>query len=189
MGCHIQILTIYNCTYICTGTHYTGTYSMYASRRFEVHAPYLQLAGLLRCLCVLCVFCVKQTWAPQYMVSICMRCFVLCPMYNVHTKGLHSDLWPLRSTFIKCTFNYSQIHSSLLGDKVDYGIGLSYRPAILCSLTGRYDSQMLLSTLSPQAGAPKCQHEMFPFVSVVCSTISICCSFVYIINYTLSVLL
>jgi hypothetical protein len=31
----------------------------------------------------------------------------------------------------------SQIHSLLLGDKVDYGIGLSYRPASLCSLTGR----------------------------------------------------
>jgi hypothetical protein len=28
------------------------------------------------------------------------------------------------------------------GDKVDYGIGLSYRPASLCSLTGRYDMSM-----------------------------------------------
>jgi hypothetical protein len=53
----------------------------------------------------------------------------------------------------------SQIHCPLLGDKVDYGIGLSFRPAILCSLTGRYDNQMTLSTLSPQAGAPKCQHD------------------------------
>jgi hypothetical protein len=31
-----------------------------------------------------------------------------------------------------------QIHSSLLGDKADYVIRLSYRPASLCSLTGRY---------------------------------------------------
>jgi hypothetical protein len=31
----------------------------------------------------------------------------------------------------------SQIHSPLLGDKVDYGIRLSYRPASLCSLTSQ----------------------------------------------------
>jgi hypothetical protein len=36
----------------------------------------------------------------------------------------------------------SQIHSPLLGAKADYGIGLSYRPASLCSLTGRYDNPM-----------------------------------------------
>ncbi len=31
----------------------------------------------------------------------------------------------------------SQIHSRLLGDKVDSGIGLSYWPASLCKLTDR----------------------------------------------------
>jgi Pyruvate/2-oxoacid:ferredoxin oxidoreductase delta subunit len=35
----------------------------------------------------------------------------------------------------------SQIHSPLLGDKVDYGMGLSYRPASLCCLTGRYEER------------------------------------------------
>jgi hypothetical protein len=40
----------------------------------------------------------------------------------------------------------SGIHSPSPGDQVDSGIGLSYRPASLCSLAGRYDNQ-------PYAGA------------------------------------
>jgi hypothetical protein len=32
------------------------------------------------------------------------------------------------------------ILSPLLGDKVDHGIGLLYRPASLCSLKSRYDT-------------------------------------------------
>jgi hypothetical protein len=35
-----------------------------------------------------------------------------------------------------------QIHGPLLGDKVDYGIGMSYRPVSQCSLTGRYDKSI-----------------------------------------------
>jgi hypothetical protein len=35
------------------------------------------------------------------------------------------------------------------GDKVDYGIGLSYRPVWLHRLAGRYDSHLLQSTLFP----------------------------------------
>jgi hypothetical protein len=50
----------------------------------------------------------------------------------------------------------SQIRSPLLADKVDYGIGLSYRPIhhpTICSLTSRYDNPMhAQSTLSPQSG-------------------------------------
>jgi hypothetical protein len=38
----------------------------------------------------------------------------------------------------------SQIHSPWLGDKVNFGLGLSYRPASLCSLTGRYDNHSQL---------------------------------------------
>jgi hypothetical protein len=45
-----------------------------------------------------------------------------------------------------------QIHSPLLRDTVDYGIGLTYRPASICSLTGQYDNPMSKSTLSPQSG-------------------------------------
>jgi hypothetical protein len=41
----------------------------------------------------------------------------------------------------------SQIHSSWLGDKVNFGLGLSYRPGSLCSLTGRYDNHMPYSQL------------------------------------------
>ncbi len=40
----------------------------------------------------------------------------------------------------------------VLGDKVDYGIWLSYRPASLCSRAGRYHP-MPYSTVSPQSGS------------------------------------
>ncbi len=47
----------------------------------------------------------------------------------------------------------SQIHSPWLGDKVDSGIGLSYRPASLCSqLAGRYDNPLPESTIFSQSG-------------------------------------
>jgi hypothetical protein len=36
------------------------------------------------------------------------------------------------------------------GYKVDYDIGLSYLPASLCCLAGRYDNPVPYSTLSPQ---------------------------------------
>jgi hypothetical protein len=38
------------------------------------------------------------------------------------------------------------------GDIVDSGIGLSYRPARLHRLAGRYDKPMLELTISPQSG-------------------------------------
>jgi hypothetical protein len=51
-------------------------------------------------------------------------------------------------------------------DKVDSGIGLSYRPASLCSLAGRCDNPMSESTLSPQSGtmnlATSCDTEIVP---------------------------
>ncbi len=37
-------------------------------------------------------------------------------------------------------------------DIVDSGIGLSDRPASLCSLAGQYDNPMQESTISPQSG-------------------------------------
>ncbi len=46
----------------------------------------------------------------------------------------------------------SQIHSLWMGHIVDSEIGLSYQPASLCSLAGRYDNPMPKSTLSPQSG-------------------------------------
>ncbi len=39
-----------------------------------------------------------------------------------------------------------------LGDTVDTGIGMSYRPASQCSLAGRYDKPLPELTLSPQSG-------------------------------------
>ncbi len=41
---------------------------------------------------------------------------------------------------------------SLGGIKVDYGIGLSYRPVRLYRLAGRYDIPVPMSTLSPSKG-------------------------------------
>jgi hypothetical protein len=38
-----------------------------------------------------------------------------------------------------------------MGDMVDSGIRLSYRPASLCSLVSRYDNPMPESTLTPQS--------------------------------------
>jgi hypothetical protein len=46
----------------------------------------------------------------------------------------------------------SEIHSPYLGDKVNSGIGSSYRAASLCSLTCRYDNTMPKSTLYPRLG-------------------------------------
>ncbi len=46
----------------------------------------------------------------------------------------------------------SQIHRPWLGSIVDSGIGLSYLPASLCSLAGRYNNPMTELTLSPQSG-------------------------------------
>ncbi len=52
------------------------------------------------------------------------------------------------------------------GDKVDYGIGLSYRPATLCSLMVQYNNPMPLSTLSRQSGtmnwAPVLSYNVAP---------------------------
>ncbi len=46
----------------------------------------------------------------------------------------------------------SQIHSPWMGDIVDSGIGLSYRPTSLRSLAGRYNNPLPESTLSPSQG-------------------------------------
>ncbi len=46
-----------------------------------------------------------------------------------------------------------QIRSPWLGTIVDSGIGSSYRPASLCSLSDRYDNPMPESTISLQSGA------------------------------------
>ncbi len=48
--------------------------------------------------------------------------------------------------------NCSQVHSPWLEGIVDSGIGLSYRPASLCSLADRYDNPLPELTLSPHSG-------------------------------------
>ncbi len=51
----------------------------------------------------------------------------------------------LRQTIIRMPVAKSLVW----GDKVDSGIGLSYRPASLCSRAGQYDNPMPGLTLSP----------------------------------------
>ncbi len=46
------------------------------------------------------------------------------------------------------------------GDKVDSGIGLSYRLAGLLRLVGRYDNPMPESTLSPSQGSTNSAKEL-----------------------------
>ncbi len=63
------------------------------------------------------------------------------------TRGAVACTKPVHKTF---AYNCSQILSSWLGDIVDSGIGLSYRPATsLCSLTDRYDNPIPESSISP----------------------------------------
>ncbi len=52
------------------------------------------------------------------------------------------------ATFHRCV-QYSQIHRSWLGDKVNSGTGLSYRPGQPCSPACRYDSPICRSWLYP----------------------------------------
>ncbi len=56
------------------------------------------------------------------------------------------------STYYTWCLSSSQILSPWLRDVVDCGLGLSYRPASLCSLASRYDNPRPQSALSPQSG-------------------------------------
>ncbi len=47
---------------------------------------------------------------------------------------------------------WRRLHSLWLGNIVDSGIELLYRPANLCILVGRYDNPMPQSTISPSQG-------------------------------------
>ncbi len=58
--------------------------------------------------------------------------------------------WVLK--YRKVNITEDQYHSPWLGDKVDYGLGLSYRPVRLHRLAGRSDNLMPKSTLSPGEG-------------------------------------
>ncbi len=76
-------------------------------------------------------------------------------------KSIRSHRWPSGSwKREKRTVRWTrgQILSPWLGDIIDSGMGLSYRPASLCSLAGRYDNPMSESTISPSQGLRICQH-------------------------------
>ncbi len=55
------------------------------------------------------------------------------------------------------------LYSPWLGEKVDSGIGFSYRPASPCSLAGRYGNTMPESSLSLQLMDSYCSHCLYIF--------------------------
>ncbi len=65
----------------------------------------------------------------------CFRRSTVRKENNQSKKGTKEKLYFLWSFLAPPPPTCSQIHSPLLGDKVDYGIVLSYRPASLCILT------------------------------------------------------
>jgi hypothetical protein len=70
---------------------------------------------------------------------------VNCDVSGLFNKYKQYNILPPLQQYIYLSAVSSQIHQihcPLLGDKVDYGVGLSYRPAIHCSLMGRYDNPM-----------------------------------------------
>jgi hypothetical protein len=87
-----------------------------------------------------CFFLLSAVWFP-------LRVPVFCILYYTE------KIWSQYCALCDRTYQHgqlskkpenscSQIHSQILGDKFDYGISLLYRPASLCSLTGRYDNPM-----------------------------------------------
>jgi hypothetical protein len=75
--------------------------------------------------------------------------FSLASIFSQEKTASHVH-WKMKLRRTQC----SQIHSPLLGDQVDYGIGLSYRPASLCSLKGRYIRQpfAIVNTFPSKSG-------------------------------------
>jgi hypothetical protein len=71
--------------------------------------------------------------------------------FPVHTgHGMQLLTKPVHKTF---AYNCSQILSPWLGDILDSGIGLSYRPATsLCSMEDRYDKPYARVDYIPQPG-------------------------------------
>jgi hypothetical protein len=64
---------------------------------------------------------------------------------------------------LSCLISVAEFIDLCLGDKVDSGIGLPYRPASPCSLAGRwYDNPMPKLTLSPLSGSMNSATECFP---------------------------
>jgi hypothetical protein len=70
---------------------------------------------------------------------------LMCTVHYVHCAAHRTIRW---QNLASC----SQIFSPWLGAVVEYGIGLSYRSASLCSLAVRYDNPLPEATISPSQG-------------------------------------
>ncbi len=105
--------------------------------------------------------------SPRYRCEIFILCLnfifkmspkfwcAYCPNFSNYNALGGQQVFMFPRTLVKIVqireYSVSQIHSPWLGDKVDYGLGLSYRPARLHRLAGRYHNPMTESTLSPQS--------------------------------------
>ncbi len=101
-----------------------------------------------------CRIRIQNLWSSRRVQGYC--CTLELRLYSKRYVG-HGSLCSMELTL---NLPSLQVHSSLLakfvvpdwGDKVDSDIGLSYRPASLCSVAGRYDNTMPESTISPSQG-------------------------------------
>jgi hypothetical protein len=84
------------------------------------------------------VQCCIQAWLADAAIRLGGR-------YSLPTVGVRFPVYISSSAEAKFL-----VHN--WGDIVNSGIGLSYQPACLCSLAGRYDNPMSETTISPQSG-------------------------------------
>ncbi len=93
-------------------------------------------------------------WTLFVALTILQYCTYKICMYFWVTYRWWITSWELGSWVYpsKISLYRSQIHSPWLGDMVDSGIGLSYRPVSLCSQAGRYDHPRPELTSSSQSG-------------------------------------
>jgi hypothetical protein len=112
--------------------------SWWASRRSSRQSQRSWSKPLLRC---------RATSSLPVLIKI-------LPVLNTSGPYPFFDYYHLRSlpNCLEKVINSSQIHSPWLGDIVDSGIGLFYRPANLCILAGRNDNPIPEVTLFPQSG-------------------------------------
>ncbi len=76
-----------------------------------------------------------------------LRGTLLIPRVDIpiHSMGGNSNF----SLSLQVAHSWRQILSPWGGDRVDSGLGLSYRPTSLCSLAGRYNNPICLNFIPP----------------------------------------
>ncbi len=94
-----------------------------------------KIPDLIRVMQYECMVCKKNYVCVHNLLEYlfpCSSCLGLCNFLSAMSSVCNPCLFCF--SVVVC----SHIHSPWLGDKVDSGIGLSYRPASQCSPAGRY---------------------------------------------------